>query len=86
MKLVLFLRDGGAKSPCKWCSLSGIYNIIAGVAESVELPEKQQKLNISVGIAPYNGQEKNYSELFKKADTALYKAKADPKNRFCIYS
>ena len=29
MKLVLFLRDAGAKSPCKWCSLSGIYTFLA---------------------------------------------------------
>ena len=60
--------------------------IVAGVAESVELPDQKQKLSISIGIALYDGQEKNYSELFKKADIALYKAKASRENRFCVYS
>ncbi len=31
------------------------------------------------------GHENHYSELFKKADIAMYKAKADPENRFYIY-
>ena len=60
-------------------------DIISGVSECVELPQKEQKLRISIGISIYHGLEKNYSDIFKKADTALYKAKADPENRFCVY-
>ncbi|MBR2699327.1 MAG: diguanylate cyclase [Clostridia bacterium] len=41
-------------------------------------------LSISIGIAAYNGHENNYSELIKKADIAMDKAKADPENRFYI--
>ena len=59
--------------------------IVAGVSESVSLPNKSQTVSISIGIAVYHGQEKNYSEIFKKADTALYQAKADPQNRYCVY-
>lgn len=59
--------------------------VVAGVSESVSLPDKAKKTSISIGIAMYHGQEKNYSELFKKADIALYKAKADPVNRFYVY-
>ena len=40
---------------------------------------------MSVGIAIYSGIEKNYSGIFKKADIALYKAKADPENRVYLY-
>ena len=58
---------------------------VEGVSETVALPDPEQKISISIGIAAYTGQEKNYSEIFKKADVALYKAKADPENRICIY-
>lgn len=59
--------------------------IIAGASEKVELPDKGQKVSISIGIAIYHGQETNYSEIFKKADVALYQAKADPDNRYYIF-
>ena len=59
--------------------------IIAGAEEHVAMPGSGQKVSISVGIAVYGGAEKEYSEIFKKADTALYRAKADRENRFCIF-
>ena len=60
-------------------------SIVTGVSGSVVLPDREQKISISIGIAVYNGLEKNYSEIFKKADTALYQSKADPVNRFRFY-
>ena len=60
-------------------------NVIKGASESVILPESEKKISLSIGIAVYQGLEKNYSEIFKKADTALYAAKADPEKRFYIY-
>ena len=59
--------------------------IIKGASEAVALPAENEKISISIGIAIYRGVETNYSELFKKADIALYKSKADPDKRFCIY-
>ena len=59
--------------------------IVAGVSESVVLPDENERLSISIGVALYNGSESNYSELLKKADTALYQAKADPDNKFFVY-
>ena len=59
--------------------------IVEGAAQSVELPDKDKKITISIGISIYSGLEKNYSEIFKKADIALYQAKADPDNRFRIF-
>lgn len=56
-----------------------------GVAQSVTLPDRAKKVSVSVGIALYRGQEKNYSELLKKADIALYQAKADPDVRYRVY-
>lgn len=59
--------------------------IVEGVSKGVTLPDHESGVSISIGIAAYNGREKNYSEIFKKADIALYKAKADPENRFYVY-
>ena len=59
--------------------------IVSGASEYVILPEKKEKISVSIGIAIYHGIEKNYSELFKKADIAMYKSKADPNQRFTIY-
>lgn len=59
--------------------------IVSGASENITIGKTDQKVSLSIGIAIYRGEEKNYSELFKKADIALYKAKADPDNRFYIY-
>ena len=53
--------------------------------ELIKLPTDEVKFGISVGVAIYKGKEKNYSEIFKKADIALYKTKADRKIHYNIY-
>ena len=58
--------------------------VVEGVSSCVSLPDDGQRISVSIGITAYNGHEKNYSEIFKKADIALYKAKADPENRFYV--
>ena len=60
-------------------------DLIAGTAKNVLLPDGDQTVSVSVGISVYHGVEKNYSEIFKKADIALYQAKADAEKRFCFY-
>ena len=59
--------------------------IIAGASENVVLPKPEEKISVSIGVAIYKGVEKSYSEIFKKADVALYIAKADDKRRFHIF-
>ena len=59
--------------------------ISKGASESIKYPGQEREVCISIGIAIYNGLEKTYSELFKKADTALYRSKADSNNRYCFY-
>lgn len=58
---------------------------VAGIARSIRLPDDKVKLSVSIGVALYHGEEKNYSELFKKADVALYNAKHSTKERYCVY-
>ena len=58
--------------------------IISGVSQFVKLPDDAKVIGVSIGIAIYHGKEKNYSEVFKKADVALYKTKADRATGFSI--
>lgn len=60
-------------------------DLVEGVSKGVLLPNNEKGVSISIGIAAYNGHENNYSEIFKKADIAMYQAKADPENRFYVY-
>lgn len=59
--------------------------VIEGAAQNISIPDNQQAISVSIGIAIYSGQESNYSDLFKKADIAMYKAKASSAKRYCIY-
>ncbi|MCR5468037.1 MAG: GGDEF domain-containing protein [Lachnospiraceae bacterium] len=60
-------------------------DLAEGVADNVKLPDADKKVSISIGIAAYNGVETNYSEIFKKADMAMYTAKGDPERRVYTY-
>lgn len=51
----------------------------------IALPDPSKKISVTIGIAIYRGEENNYSEIFKKADIALYRAKGEFKSDFQIY-
>ncbi|MBO4500800.1 MAG: GGDEF domain-containing protein [Clostridia bacterium] len=59
--------------------------IVEGAARTVKLPDRSESVSVSIGIAVYHGEEKNYSQIFKKADIALYKTKADRTVKYNIY-
>ena len=79
-EFILFIKDTD--------SLDAVHNIaneiISGASENVKLPDSDEKIDVSIGAAIYSGHETNYSALFKKADVALYKTKADPNIKFYI--
>ena len=60
-------------------------DVASGAHEKIELPDKEQKIDVSIGIALYHGIEKNYSEIFKKADVALYEVKSERTEKHKIY-
>ena len=80
-EFIIFFRD--ADDPEK--ARRTAEEIIRGAAENVRLPDGKEGICISIGIAVCDGSEKNYSEVFKKADTAMYRSKADPDNMIHIY-
>lgn len=59
--------------------------IIKGASENVKLPVSDQNVSVSIGIAVYKGLEKTFTEIFKKADTALYRSKADTTKKYNFY-
>lgn len=66
--------------------VDSISNRIRSLAvEKVIMPESLGKIGVSIGVAIYQGREKNFSEIFKKADTALYLSKADDKKEYHIF-
>jgi len=46
---------------------------------------EEHKIGMSIGIALFPSHTKNYNVLIKYADVAMYHAKRNGKNRFCIY-
>lgn len=60
-------------------------DILAKTSEQIALPGGNAKVSASIGIALYRGEEKNYSELFKKADVALYELKAKRIDHYKIF-
>ena len=59
-------------------------NVISDAAKNIKVVDGYS-VSVSLGMAIYQGEENNYSEIFKKADIALYRAKADKEKRYCIY-
>ena len=60
-------------------------DIITTTKDYIKIPDLGKKVCVSLGIAVYNGVEKNYSEIFKKADIALYNTKMDRSTGFNFY-
>ena len=80
-EFILFIKNSDDVSAAR--SLAA--KLVQTASEKITVPAENQKISISIGIALYQGLEKSYSEIFKKADLAMYKAKADPVNRFYVY-
>ena len=59
--------------------------IVSETSGSIKLPTDQVNFSVNIGMAIYHGQEKNYSELFKKADIALYKTKDNRQEKYSLY-
>lgn len=61
--------------------------ILAALAQPFEVDEEAHQVNVtvSIGVAVYPGDGEDYSTLMKHADTAMYVAKGDGKNRIAFY-
>ena len=80
-EFVIFIKDVADNKTASDIAV----DIVNGAAENVTIPGCDSKISVSIGIAVCSGSEKNYSEIFKNADTALYRSKADPVKRYCVF-
>ena len=81
-EFIVFIPDHGEKEYAKTIATE----IAEGAAKFISYPGQVEPIRVSMGIAIYEGKEKNYSEIFKKSDIALYQAKEEPDIRFSFYS
>ena len=80
-EFIIFIKN--TDDPEVACSVAR--TIIDSASESIKLPVSDQIVSVSIGIAIYRGRENSYSEIFKKADTALYRSKADTVHKYNFY-
>ena len=79
-EFIIFIKNAYEADYAKELALE----IVSETREKIKLPDEEQ-FSVSMGIAIYRGKEKNYSEVFKKADIALYNTKANRKLKYTIY-
>ena len=80
-EFIIFIQETGDEA----LAVETARNIRENVKALVRLPDEGQTVSVSIGIAIYRGEENNYSEIFKKADLALYKTKADRSLGCCVF-
>lgn len=64
---------------------SRVEKVLFLMAETIELPNENDKVTGSFGIAVCSEFGDTYDDLFRKADYALYQAKSGGKNQFSVY-
>ena len=79
-EFIVFIEDTDDQETAERIAQS----IVDGSAEYVKMPSDNITFSVSAGIAVYRGAETNYSEIFKKADIALYGTKSDRSVRYLI--
>jgi diguanylate cyclase (GGDEF)-like protein len=62
-----------------------ITNIMDLLTEPFFIGQSSIYLNLSIGISIYPSDSDNVNTLMKNADSAMFKAKNDGKNRYCFY-
>ena len=80
-EFIVFIKDTCERAAAE----DAARKIVDGAAALDILADKGQSISASIGIAMYSGKEKNYSEIFKKADMAMYSAKANTTVRYSFY-
>jgi diguanylate cyclase (GGDEF)-like protein/PAS domain S-box-containing protein len=62
-----------------------IEHILTNIAEDIYIDNHKLFVSASIGISIFPNDGKTVHTLIKHADTAMYKAKENGKNRFCFY-
>jgi len=79
-EFIVFLRDMTEKD----IIISKVKSILASTIVQVPPEELQDAVSLSVGIAISNRKRNTFDELYRDADTALYRVKEQGKNGYCF--
>lgn len=60
--------------------------LVDAMQSPLTLNGRPYHMTISIGIAPFSSKHCDADELLRKADTAMYQAKAQGKNCYCLFS
>ena len=80
-EFIIFIKDVNDKEHAGQIATE----VVDGAASFISYPNQVEPISISMGISIYRGSEKNYSEIFKKADIALYQTKANKRIHYSFY-
>ena len=80
-EFIIFVKDNDDPDAARKIAA----DIATGASQNVRIPDTEQNITVSIGVYIFKGLEKNYSEIIKKADKAMYKAKSDPDRDYCFY-
>lgn len=80
-EFVVIIADAGKINDV----LRAVEKIIAGVSEPYRIDEREIFSTCSIGVSLYPHDGGNSEELIKNADTAMYHAKRNGRNRFQLY-
>lgn len=80
-EFIIFIKDVDEEERAK----NAAKEIVKNASSSISFSGQIEPIMVSIGIAIYHGEERNYSEIFKKADIALYQAKALPNEHVSVY-
>lgn len=81
-EFIIFLKDIGVD----YLIDQKANEIIRAFKELIRIPKTNHEVSCSIGISRYPEDAVTYSELFKKADRALYYGKSHGKNKYVIYN
>ncbi|MDO6567458.1 EAL domain-containing protein [Alteromonas sp. 1_MG-2023] len=76
------LTDTGAGASADSVAMS----CLQSAREPIYIDGRQHQLSLSIGISLYPQDATNAEELMRHSDTAMYRAKATGKNKFCFFS
>ena len=80
-EFIIFIKGTSEKSAAE----NAAQRIVDGTEKSIQLPDSDKKVSVSIGIALYHGKETSYSDVFKKADVALYETKSERRGKYSVY-
>jgi diguanylate cyclase (GGDEF)-like protein len=80
-EFIVFLKD----TPSENFAINLSTQLLNIFSQTYSVGDLEYKFSASIGISFYNKHGKTFSELYEKADKALYYSKKNGKNQYCVF-